>query len=190
MDSLFKEYGVTCQTYCSYSELVVSVAQFYAPPYNSFIYGFTHVSIVACCHPLSCCIYTALIPCLAAYILHLFLYFLALLYLRTCTSFNILIEMFLHFAVIRQTRMHYPHKKTFSLDIFYGLLKNIHKLIFMDCGTVFHIYVCNTQQQMAIYAKLYHIKIWYVYLSLSSSVTTYTRKCGRSLHSSASHYWG
>ena len=28
-----------------------------------------HVIIVACPHPLSCCIYTALIPCLAAYIL-------------------------------------------------------------------------------------------------------------------------
>ena len=35
----------------------------------------------------------ALIPCLAAYILHLFLYFLALSSLYT--SFNILMEMFL-----------------------------------------------------------------------------------------------
>ena len=31
---------------------------------------------IYCPHPLSCCIYTALIPCVAAYILHLFLYFL------------------------------------------------------------------------------------------------------------------
>ena len=29
--------------------------------------GVTHVIIVACPHPLSCCIYISLIPCLAAY---------------------------------------------------------------------------------------------------------------------------
>ena len=36
--------------------------------------GVTHVTTVACPHPLSCCIYTALIHFVTAYILHLFLY--------------------------------------------------------------------------------------------------------------------
>ena len=66
-----------------------------------FYYGVTHVIIVACPHPLSCCIYTALIPCLAAYnytaliplccctyILHLFLYFLALSSLHPSTFYK------------------------------------------------------------------------------------------------------
>ena len=39
------------------------------PSLHLFYYGVTHVIIVACPHPLSCCIYIALIPCLAAYIL-------------------------------------------------------------------------------------------------------------------------
>ena len=39
------------------------------PSLHLFYYGVTHVIIVACPHPLSCCIYTALISCLAAYIL-------------------------------------------------------------------------------------------------------------------------
>ena len=46
------------------------------PPYISFIMGLR--MFVACPHLLSCCIHITLIPCLAAYILHLLLYFLAL----------------------------------------------------------------------------------------------------------------
>ena len=38
------------------------------PSLHLFYHGVMHVIIVACPHPhLSCCIYTALIPCLAAY---------------------------------------------------------------------------------------------------------------------------
>ena len=38
------------------------------PSLRLFYYGVTHVTIVACPHPLqlSCCIYTALVPCLVA----------------------------------------------------------------------------------------------------------------------------
>ena len=62
----------------------VCTSRFNNMPYISM--AVTHVIIVACPHPLSCCtftalipcLYIALIPCLAAYILHLFLYFLAL----------------------------------------------------------------------------------------------------------------
>ena len=39
------------------------------PSLHLFYCGVTHVIIVACPHSLSCCIYIALIPCLAAYIL-------------------------------------------------------------------------------------------------------------------------
>ena len=39
------------------------------PSLHLFYYGVMHVIIVACPHPLSCCIYVALIPCLAAYML-------------------------------------------------------------------------------------------------------------------------
>ena len=45
----------------------------------------THVSIVACPHPLSWCTYTALIPYLAAYMLHLFSNILALSSLHPST---------------------------------------------------------------------------------------------------------
>ena len=55
--------------------------------------GVTHVIIVACPHLLSCCIYIALIFCLAAYILHALV---SLLFGTVIpTSFNILMEIFL-----------------------------------------------------------------------------------------------
>ena len=59
------------------------------PSLHLFYYGVTHIIIVACPHPLFCCIYTAHIPCFAAYILDLFLYFLALSSLHPSTlNFN------------------------------------------------------------------------------------------------------
>ena len=68
--------------------------------------GVTHVVIVACPHPLSCCIYTSLIPCLAAYTLHLFLYFLALssLHLQHFNG-NVLLSCFTGFSVYRKSCM-------------------------------------------------------------------------------------
>ena len=51
------------------------------PSLHLFYYGVTHVISVACC------IYTALIPYLAEYMLHLFLYFLALSSLHPPTLF-------------------------------------------------------------------------------------------------------
>ena len=51
------------------------------PSLHLFYYGFTHVIIVACPHPLSCCIYAALVSLLFGTVIP--------------TSFNILMEMFL-----------------------------------------------------------------------------------------------
>ena len=51
------------------------------PSLHLFYYGVTHVIIVACPHPLSCCIYTALVSLLFGTVIP--------------TSFNILMEMFL-----------------------------------------------------------------------------------------------
>ena len=44
------------------------------PSLHLFYYGVTHFIIVAGPHTLYCCIYTTIIPCLAANILHLFLF--------------------------------------------------------------------------------------------------------------------
>ena len=61
-----------------------------------FYFGVTHVSIVACPHPLSCCIYAALIPCLDVYILYLFSYFLALSSLHPSTfNGNVFIPLYI-----------------------------------------------------------------------------------------------
>ena len=51
------------------------------PSLHLFYYGVTHVIIVACPHPLSCCTYTALVSLLFGTVIP--------------TSFNILMEMFL-----------------------------------------------------------------------------------------------
>ena len=57
------------------SQATMAVAPFKFSALTSSLCGWgmqqyiMHVSIVACPHPLSCCIYTALISCLAAYIL-------------------------------------------------------------------------------------------------------------------------
>ena len=73
------------------------------PSLHLFYYGVTHVIIVACPHLLSCCIYIALIPCLAAYILHALV---SLLFGTVIpTSFNILMEMFLLPFVIAYVHM-------------------------------------------------------------------------------------
>ena len=70
-----------------------------------FYYGVTRVIFVACPHPLSCCIYTALVLCLAAYkytaliscvAAYIYTALVSLLFGTVIpTSFNILMEMFL-----------------------------------------------------------------------------------------------
>ena len=60
---------------------------------------------VYCPHPLSCCIYAAFIPCLAAYILHLFLYFLALSSLHF--NGNVFTLLYHWFSLYRNSRMPY-----------------------------------------------------------------------------------
>ena len=85
-------------------------------PYNRRDAGrVTYVMFVACPHPclatyilLSCCIYTALIPCLAAHILHLFLYFWHCHpYILQHFNGNVLLSCFTGFLLYRNSCMAY-----------------------------------------------------------------------------------
>ena len=75
------------------------------PSLHLFYYGVMHITIVACPHPLSCYIYTALILCLAAYkytalipcvccYIYIYTALVSLLFGTVIpTSFNILMEI-------------------------------------------------------------------------------------------------
>ena len=64
-----------------YATIVTCVPPLPPPPTSLLLWGF----IVTCPHPLSCCIFSALIPCLAAYILPSSP---ALLHILYCTCFS------------------------------------------------------------------------------------------------------